>query len=294
MQGRIKGLGLSVAIAALALPAAASAAFPGSNGRIYFDVGGGRGAAVFSIDPDGSGREKIVDGAREPAISADGKRLAYTKGGDLFTAGRLGGDPEEVIDTKAKIKSPAFSPSGNRIAYATAATGGNPGHIFTVRVDGSDRTALTKSESSDESPEFSPGGGKIVFTRTGSDAVSQIFKMDADGSDRQALTSGPFACQEPTWSPDGDRIAFEGFDRSWSIYSAKPNGSGLLQLTDSELGDHEPAYSPSGRKLVFRGARGEDAKGLIVVGADGGAVKQITTRQPGAGVDGDPAWSPTP
>jgi len=295
MQGRVKGVFVAVACAALAAPAAASAAFPGSNGRIFFDVGGGSGAAIFSIDPDGRGREKIVDRGREPAISADGKRLAFVRGGDLYTAGRLGGDPEQVVDASAKITSPAFAPSGNRIAYATAPTGGNPGHIFTVRVDGSDRTALTKSERSDESPEFSPGGGKIVFTRTGSDAVSQIYVMDADGSGRDQLTSGEFASQDPTWSPDGDRIAFTGFDGSWSIYSVRPSGTDLLQLTESEFGDREPAYAPSGRKVVFRGTRDEQ-KGLIVVGADGGAVSQLTTRQPGAGVgvDADPAWAPTP
>lgn len=297
MLGRIKKLVLAAALVALAAPAAASATFPGSNGRIFFDVGGGSGAAIFSIDPDGSDRQQIVDGAREPAISADGKQLAYTKGGDLYTAGRLGGGPEQVIDTQAKVTSPSFAPSGNRIVYATASTGRNPGHIFTVRLDGSERTAITKSESSDESPEFSPGGGKIVFVRTGSDGVSQIYKMDADGSNRQQVTFGEFACQAPTWSPDGDRIAFEGFDGSWSIYSANTNGTGLLQLTDSELGDREPAYSPSGQKIVFRGTRDEDeSKGLIVIGADGSALQQITTRQPGAGVgvDADPAWSSTP
>jgi Tol biopolymer transport system component len=295
MQGRIRGVVLIAAVAGLALPATASAAYPGSNGRIFFDTGGGSKSAIFSIEPDGSGRERVADQGREPAVSADGRRIVYVKGGDLYTANRSGGDEVQVTDTPVVERQPSFSPSGNKLLFATDTTVHNPGHIFTVRVDGGDRTQLTQSERADSDPEYSPDGNKIVFVRSVPPSISQLFKMDADGGDRQQLTLGEFACDSPTWSPNGSRIAFEGLDGPGSsIFALDPDTSFLERFTFSELHDVEPAYAPSGNKIVFRGER-DNKKGLFIVGADN-AVEQLTVSEPGhgVGVDGDPYWGPTP
>ena len=75
-----------VTAAVLALPAAASAAYPGANGKIFFDVGGGSGAAILSIQPDGSDRQRLIDRGREPAVSADGRQIVFMRGGDLYLA----------------------------------------------------------------------------------------------------------------------------------------------------------------------------------------------------------------
>ena len=198
--------------AVLALPAAASAGYPGANGRIFFDVGGGSGAAIFSIQPDGSDRQRLIDRGREPAVSADGRQIVFMRGGDLYLATRSGSDIVQVTDTDEAERNPSFSPSGNKLLFATDSTGGKPGHIFTMRTDGGDRTRLTQSQRPDSDPSFSPNGNKVVFVRVGTDAVSQLYKMDTDGTNINQLTSGEFACEDPTWSPDGDRIAFKGFD----------------------------------------------------------------------------------
>ena len=285
-----------VTAAVLALPAAASAGYPGANGKIFFDVGGGSGAAIFSIQPDGSDRQRLIDRGREPAVSADGRQIVFMRGGDLYLATRSGSDIVQVTDTAEAERNPSFSPSGNKLLFATDSTGGKPGHIFTMRTDGGDRTRLTQSQRRDSDPSFSPTGNEVVFVRVGTDAVSQLYKMDTDGTNINQLTSGEFACEDPTWSPDGDRIAFKGFDGpAFSLFALNPNGEGLDQLTQSELGDHEPDYSPSGRKVVFRGAR-NDRKGLFIVGTDGGTVERLTSSEPGngVGVDGDPYWGPTP
>jgi TolB protein len=295
MQGRIRGVVLIAAVAVLALPATASATYPGSNGRIFFDTGGGSKSAIFSIEPDGTGRERVADRGREPAVSADGQRIVYVKGGDLYTASRSGGDEVQVTDTPVVERQPSFSPSGNKLLFATDTTVHKPGHIFTVRTDGGDRTQLTQSERADSDPEYSPDGDKIVFVRDVPPSVTQLFAINPQGGDRQQLTLGEFACDSPTWSPNGDRIAFEGLDGPGSsIFALDPSTSFLERFTFSELHDVEPAYAPSGNKIVFRGER-DDKKGLFIVGADN-AVEQLTVSKPGdgVGVDGDPYWGPTP
>ena len=183
--------------AVLALPAAASAGYPGANGRIFFDVGGGSGAAIFSIQPDGSDRQRLIDRGREPAVSADGRQIVFMRGGDLYLATRSGSDIVQVTDTDEAERNPSFSPSGNKLLFATDSTGGKPGHIFTMRTDGGDRTRLTQSQRPDSDPSFSPNGNKVVFVRVGTDAVSQLYKMDTDGTNINQLTSGAVRVRGP-------------------------------------------------------------------------------------------------
>jgi Tol biopolymer transport system component len=302
MQVRVGASTLIAIATALVATASASAAFPGSNGRIFFDVGGGGGAAIFSIAPDGGARERVVAGGREPAVSADGERIAYMRAGDLFTANRSGSDERRVTDTGVVERSPSFAPGGNRLVFSTERSGGEAGHIFTAHLNGTDRTRVTQSVRNDSDPSYSPNGSKIVFVRADSGAVTQLFKIDADGGNSDQLTRGNLASNSPTWSPDGSRIAFERITgRSGEtsfIYEIDTDGGRLTQRTfESEGGDHEPSYSPSGNKIVFRGERNE-RKGLLVINAVSGviAVERLTASTPGGGVgvDGDPWWGPTP
>jgi Tol biopolymer transport system component len=114
----------------------------------------------FSIRPDGSDRQRVVDPGREPAVSADGRTLVFQRGRNLYIANRSGGDVRQVTDTPEAELTPSFSPSGNKILYATDRTIDNPAQIYTVRVDGSDRTRLTQGESSSDQPEYSPNGNR--------------------------------------------------------------------------------------------------------------------------------------
>ena len=68
-------------------PAPARAAFPGTNGPIVFVTTGD----VSMIQPDGSGLEALWAG-REPALSPDGGRIAFSADGSLFVVDLDGSD----------------------------------------------------------------------------------------------------------------------------------------------------------------------------------------------------------
>jgi Tol biopolymer transport system component len=300
MQGRVLKAAMLIATAtALVLPAAATAAYPGSNGRIFFNDGG----AIFSIRPDGSDRQRVVDPGREPAVSADGNTIVFTREGDIYTASRSGGNVNQVTTANKDEMDPSFSPNGNKILFATASVGGKTGQIFTVRAEGGDRTRLTKAPRSGSEPEYSPNGDTIVFSRALADAplVDHLFLIDADGGNLRQLTSGDLLRESPTWSPDGNRIAFSGLTgQTAQIFAANADGTGLLQPVTGEnsLGDREPAFAPSGDKLVFRGER-NDRNGLFVVGTTGIPVIEEVIANPFPGDAGrpagiDPYWAPSP
>jgi hypothetical protein len=86
------------------VPTAATAAYPGSNGPIFFQDSG----AIFSIRPDGSDRQRLVDSGRQPAVSADGRTIVFQRSGNLYTANRSGG---EVIEWPERRRSAAIRSS---------------------------------------------------------------------------------------------------------------------------------------------------------------------------------------
>ena len=286
---------IAVAVAALVAPAVAGGTFQGSNGRIFFDTGG-PGRDIASVDPQGGDRNKVTQG-QEPAVSPNGRLIAFVRRGDIFTCNRIGGDERQVTDTPVVERTPSFSPSGNQLVFATDRRNGVGGDIVSIRADGSDRERLTVSEHVDFSPSYSPSGNKIVFVRAFlHPSVRQIFKMDSDASNRVQLTSSNFVSSEhPTWSPDGNRIAFERFvNGSLSLYSIEPDGSSELQLTSAiESHDREPSYSPSGNKIVYGGQNDVGDSGLFVIPALGGPRERLTDPRP-SGVDANPYWGPTP
>jgi Tol biopolymer transport system component len=294
-MNRRRVAGITAVLAALIAPAAADAAFPGSNGRIFFDTGG-PGRDIVSVDPQGGDRTRVTQG-QEPAVSPNGRVIAFIRRGDIYICNKIGGDLLQLTDTPVVERTPSWSPYGNQLVFATDRRNGVGGDIVSIRGDGSDRERLTVSENVDFSPSYSPSGSKIVFVRAfHHPAVRQIIKMDADGSNRVQLTSSNFVSSEhPTWSPDGNRIAFERFvEGSLSLYSIEPDGSDELQLTSGEDNrDREPAFSPSGNKIAYRGQNDDGESGLFVIPALGGPRERLTNPRP-SGVDANPYWASTP
>ena len=178
---------------------------------------------------------------------------------------------------------PAWSPDGNRLAFASNRTGNLD--IWVVNRDGSGLTNLTPNSSSSEGkPSWSPDGRQIAFTsdRQGN---NQIFVMGADGQGRQVIVAQ--RSDSPTWSalgfiafalesPGGQDIAL--FD--WQTRQ-------VTVLTDGKGRNSSPAISPSGRHIAFITSRwGGDQ--IAVIDRRGENVRRITT----AGNNTWPSWQP--
>ena len=116
----------AVAIAALAamLPASASAAYPGSNGNLIFEVEEQHFFLIMA--PDGtlvSAPLPRTVPVSEPAWSPDGKKVLYTRGtGDLRQVWVMNADGtgNAQVPTRGNYAfSPTWSPDGTRIAYVS-------------------------------------------------------------------------------------------------------------------------------------------------------------------------------
>jgi TolB protein len=146
--------------------------------------------------------------------------------------------------------TPAFSPDGRRIAFASPAGGSLD--IFVMDRDGSNVTRLTNPAAFGKTPRrpfafrpaFSPDGRRIVFT-WGIDGSEQIYMMNTDGSHSIRLTSPPGNCDFPSFSPDGRKIAFQSDrDGSRQIYVMDAEGTHVTRLTNPPGENGFPVFSP--------------------------------------------------
>ena len=271
---------------AWSLPAATES--KARNGKIAFwsDLGP---AAIFVINPDGTGRRRLTDAtsrSKGAAWSPDGTRIALygsdDRGGDanfdVYVMNADGTDRRRLTATAAREIQPAWSPDG-RIAYT------RDDDIWLMNADGSNQHLVIGNAAE---PAWSPDGRTLAFgsLRKG---VVQIYVSRPDGRAAARLTSGPHDNESPKWSPDGRRIVFTSFRNGEpDIYVMNANGSMQRRLTRSRRRDDTPSWSPDGRKIVFTSFR--DGNGEVYVMNANGARQRRLTRST---VDEDAdAWQP--
>ena len=196
-------------------------------------------------------------------------------------------DPPEVFPTD---QAPAWSPSGNYIAYhhdalrtedTTDVTGL---YVLDLEVD----STWLVIEGSARSPDWRPDGERIAFSN------GDIFTVRPDGSNLQQVT-GFGRAFFPSWSSDGSRLAFDTSYRDENgtpvIWLANPDGDGLTDISQHGVGAwRNPDWSPDSRMLVhLRFLDGVFGEEIFVMDSTGTNAVRLTNNERN---DRDPAWSP--
>jgi eukaryotic-like serine/threonine-protein kinase len=172
---------------------------------------------------------------------------------------------------------PAFSPNGDRIAFAWDGEDGENFDIYVKVVGAGVPLRLTTHKADDLTPAWSPDGTRIAFCRV--DRASRehgIFVTSALGPPEQKL----FVLRAPVSSldrsADGKWLTFAYTDRQ-----EKPVGVFVLSVKDRDLHrvtlppegsrDELPVFSPDGKTLAFvRGGTGWSGQSIYRVGVAGG------------------------
>jgi Tol biopolymer transport system component len=176
-------------------------------------------------------------------------------------------------------QQPAWSPDGQKIAFASARDGN--WEIYVMNADGSGITRLTDDPRTDWEPAWSPDGQKLVFVRFNPSPSPDLWTMRADGTDQQPLVESDDRSEEgPRWSPDGDWIAYHRDEANpiEAIYKVHPDGTGRTNLTPipSQSAELGPDWSPEGLLLVYVGWRFTMGEGLWTMTPDGTGRRQLT------------------
>jgi TolB protein len=196
------------------------------------------------------------------AISPDGTRVAFV---------RPFGASEQIFLTNGKgyarrltgpgkggcvcgASGPAWSPDGQRLAFAGTDQSGKPG-IYTLNLASGELSLLSRSHWH-AAPTWSPDGRMIAFVR-GSHNNQSLWIVNVATGDLSHVSALP--ALNPAWSPDGRTIAFGrpgtiGLDSGiWLIH---PDGSGLRRLASAAVTwDGNISWSPDGTKIAFAAPR---------------------------------------
>jgi eukaryotic-like serine/threonine-protein kinase len=172
--------------------------------------------------------------------------------------------------------TPAFSPDGERIAFAWDGPDRDNVDVYVQVVPGGAPVRLTTDPAQDNYPAFSPDGALIAFVRGG----SRVLIVPAEGGEEREV--GPVADPRITFTQDGQFIAAGG------PASPGAHGAGIVllpiaggptrPLTRPPPGtiDIAPAFSPDGSRLAFQRIPTPSVSDIWVADATGVNARRIT------------------
>jgi Tol biopolymer transport system component len=237
---------------------AADATPLGKPGRIVFAAGGD----IYTIDQNGSGLKHLsfAGDDREPAISSDGKLVAFAstnKGSyDIWVVdSAFTTAPVRVTTGSGQERAPAFQPLTHKIAYVANAKPGMPGDLWQVNADApaSPPQQLTATPADERDPAWSQSGQQLVYARgTAPGQQGDLWKLD--GGMASPLTSGLADDKQPTWFLGKIAFARSGAPGTQAdIWLMKASGGGLVQLTNGSGDESDPVGSSDGKKIAYIG-----------------------------------------
>lgn len=257
-------ISMSVLLVSIA-PSAAQAAFPGSDGPVYY----------FS--------------------------LASMEEGFSMSSINLNGSSESVVKAGlAASKDLTWSSGGNKMAWSGVVEGEQVSNIFIADHNGSNTFNLTNITDIEgpngygkgaQMPRFSPDGSKIIYAETFefSDTACGLYIINTNGTGRQPVLEVEDECFfAPSFSPDGTRVAYFARDvlneGTKTLYVMDANGTNQQPLV-SGLHAHLDGvasvdWSPGGSQILFTDSNaspGMDETTIGVVSAEGGAPTYIRT-----------------
>ena len=265
----------------------------GYDGAIYTQppaAGAAPRQVPITLAADSRANNEIVvpvsGGAREFAVSPNGKEIAVVVRGGIFASNVDGGVTKRVTSSLGQESSVSFSPDANALVYASERDG-RWGIYETRRTRAEEpyfyastvlkETPLIVNSRQNTQPAYSPDGKELAFVEDR--MILKVLNL-ASKQTRVLLTDKELAPsanggQYYQWSPDGRWILFDysvpGFAPG-EVGLIKADGSGkTVNLTESGFDDGRAKWILGGQAMIWASNR----DGLKAAAQSGGSQNDV-------------------
>jgi LysM repeat protein len=251
---------------------------------------------LYVSNIDGSGRNMLGEGFRQPQFRPDGNWLVVNGEGapnleHLVKMDANGGQKIEVSN-HTEDAFPSWWPNGESVAYSSDSWGDGQTRIGIVHdLSGmiQDWVPLGNSTILGEYPFWMPNG-KIVYQGCSfwsGGGNCGLYKVSEGGGTPERLSDHQ---SDTAPSGSGTRVAFmSSRDGNWEVYAINMNGTGLARLTENSAQDGLPTWSPDGKSIAFVSNR-SGAWAIWVMNGDGSNQRKLFDLGGGYG-SGDKDWT---
>lgn len=210
---------------------------------------------------------------RQSAISPDGKTIAFSYKGDIYTVGSEGGEARQLTTNAAYDQLPVWSPDGQKIAFASDRDGSMS--VYVVSKNGGVPTRLTSSPYSETPVAFKdnetllyqslmmPSAEDMQFPK----GFRQVYQVDVNGKGKgnvpKMVSSMPM-----------ENISISKDGKTWLYNDMKGYEDALRKHHTSSITRDVWSYAPSeGKYTKLTTFNGEDRN---PVWGEGGAFYYLT------------------
>ena len=217
-------------------------------------------------------------GARDPAISPDGSKVAVSILGKIWLVPIEGGAARQLTDGASWDTRPAWSPDGRFLAYAARTRQGADVLVHNMATGGV--RFLHRVQSSIGHMAFDPEGDQLYFVDDRSQYDAHVWRIPLGGGEAEQITHTQ---NWHEWSfalaPDGNRLLLETgrFDGT-DLYEIDLEAMSLERLTETPEREMAVAWGPDGsRRAHVETHNGVDHIVLTDLTGEGTAPRRLHT-----------------
>jgi len=188
----------------------------------------------------------------DPVWSPDRRQIIFASGGDLWmiTVGEV--EPKRLLTSPEPEREPAISPDGKHLAFTRDAELNGFTEIYLASLDlsaglVSNITQATDASGSSYSPAWS-GDGRLIAFASDRSGDGDIYTMDSEGFNEQVITVDGMAAEDrsPVFSPDGLWLAFisDAQDDNFQVYLMTLRGTDIQRVTHNLRSDSSVTFKP--------------------------------------------------
>jgi Tol biopolymer transport system component/C-terminal processing protease CtpA/Prc len=235
---------------------------------------------------------------RYPALSPDGKTIAFEYRGNLWRVSADGGVATPLTVGESYNSMPVWSPDGSKLAFASDRNGNLD--VYVMPADGGRATRLTY-HSADETPaSFTPDGKSVLFASSILDAPAnsefptgarpELYRVDLDGHmpEQVLTTTALYASYDRAMK----RMIFSdqrGYEMEWrkhdhsaftrDVWLEDVPAKKFTRLTAYGFDDRQPVWGPDEQSIFYLSESSGTFNVWTMKLADPGHPTQVTSHK---------------